>query len=175
MDRVEGPAEDAEGAGHDPARPVGHAPLPGLRLPLELGATDPDGVARRDPGAAQLGVDAEAGEVALEALGGLLDVEVGLGGDPLDALPAHPEDAVVLELDAEAVAHRLDAVDDDARRLGRLGQLGRVGEDLGDARPEVGEAVALRRRDGDRVDALGLARAAEGRPCLGGRRAGRSC
>ena len=38
------------------------------------------------------------------------------------ACPANPEDAVLLQLDEEAVAHRLDAVDDDAGRLGRLRQ-----------------------------------------------------
>ena len=70
--------------------------VPRLRLPLELGGTDADQVARHDARAAQPGVDPEPGEVALEALRRLLDVEVGLGRDALDARAADAEDAVLL-------------------------------------------------------------------------------
>src|SRR5204863_9950306 len=118
--------------------------LPGLRLPFELGAADADHVAGDDPGAAQLGLDTQPGQVALEALRRFLDIEVGLRRDPLDAGATHPERAVAVELDREAVAHRLDAVDDDTRRLGWLGELDRAGEQVGDARPEVPEPVSVR-------------------------------
>ncbi len=118
----------------------------------------------------------EPGEVALEALGRLLDVEVGLGGDPLDALAADPEDAVLLALDAEAVAHRLDAVDDDAGRLRRLGQLGRVGQQLGEARR--GARRAPRRSSAEIAthgQAVRRAGAPERRPRLARPPAGPSC
>ena len=97
-----------------------------------------------DPGPAQLGLDAEPAEVALEPLGRFLDIEVGLGGDPLDPGAAHAEGTVVVELDAEAVAHRLDPVDDDAGRFRRLGELGGVGQELGDPGPELGQPIAHR-------------------------------
>src|SRR4051794_11717258 len=77
--------------------------LPGLRLPFELGTADPDRVARRDARPAQLRIDAELGEGALEAFGRLLDVKVRLGSDPLDPRTAHPERPVSIELDGEAV------------------------------------------------------------------------
>ena len=110
MDRVERAAEDAEAPGDGRRRAEGrarvddpvrgrHRPSHASRLPLELGRADPHEVAGLDARAAQLGVDAEPREVALEPLGGLLDVEVGLGGDPLDPRAADPEDPVLERLD----------------------------------------------------------------------------
>ena len=153
-----------------PHRTPRHVALPGLRLPFELGAADPDRVAGRDARPAQLGVDAEPRERALEALGRLLDVEVRLGGDPLDPRAADAEHPVGVELDGEAVAHRVDAVDDDPGGFGRLGELGRVRQDLRDAGAERGEALAGGGRDGQDVHAFGRPGTAEGRPRLGGRR-----
>ena len=83
---------------------------------------------------------------------------------------AHAEDPVGVELDAEAVAHRLDPVDDDAGRLGRLGEFGGVGEDRRDPRPELGHALAHRRGDRDGLDPLLRPGLAERRPGLGGGR-----
>src|SRR4051794_10638212 len=91
--------------------------LPGLRFPFELGRTDADDIAGRDAGPPELGIDAESRQIALEALGGLLDLEVRLGGDPFDPAAADPERPVRIRLDAEAVPHRFDAVDDDAGRF----------------------------------------------------------
>ncbi len=94
VDRVERPAEDAERARHDRRWTVGHVRSQGCASHSSSVLADPDEVAGGDPGPAQLGIDAETGQVALEPLGRLLDVEVGLGGDPLDPRPAHPDDAV---------------------------------------------------------------------------------
>src|SRR5205809_495800 len=77
----------------------------------------PDEVARPDARRAQVRVDPEAGEVALEATRGLVDVEVGLGGDPLDPPAADPEGAVRIAVHDEAVADGVEAVDDDAGGL----------------------------------------------------------
>ena len=122
------------------------------------------------PGSPQLGVDAEPREVALEALRRLLDVEVGLGGEALDprargrGTPRRSSRSTT-----NPSPMRLDAMDDDAGGLGRLGQLVRVGQQrrrarLGSAsRPSpVGAEIATT------VDALGGSGAAERRPCLGG-------
>ncbi len=94
VDRVERPAEDAERARHDRRWTVGHVRSQGCASHSSSAAPDPHEVAGGDPGAAQLGIDPQPGQVALEPLRRLLDVEVGLGGDPLDPRPAHPEHAV---------------------------------------------------------------------------------
>ena len=85
---------------------------------------------------------------------------------------ADAEGAVRLELDAEAVAHRLDAVDDDAGRLRRLVELGSAsGSSSASLRAERVEALAGRRGDRDRGRCpSAVARAPERRPGLGGRR-----
>ena len=70
-----------------------------------------------DPRPPQRVVDAEPREVALEPLGRLLVLEVGLDGDPLDPLAADDEH-VVVALHREPVAGRLEPVDDHAGRLG---------------------------------------------------------
>ena len=88
VDRVERPAHDAERAGATVRASRRSHALPGLRLPFELDRADPDRSPGWMPAAPQLGVDAEPREVALEAFGRFLDVEVRLGGDPLDALAA---------------------------------------------------------------------------------------
>ena len=170
VDRVERPAEDTERSRHDRPWPVAHTRSQGCASHSSSVAADPHEVAGRDPGPAQLGVDAEAGQVALEALCGLLDVEVRLGGDPLDARAADAERTVGVEVDAEPVAHGLDPMDDDARRLGWLGQLGGVGQELRDPSAERVETVAEGRRDGDGVDTFLRSRAPESRPCFGGGR-----
>ena len=101
------------------AHPTSH----GLAIPLELDGADPDRVAgARSPARRSSAVDAEPGQVALEPVGRLVDVEVGLGGDPLDPPAADPERAVRLALDDEAVAERFDPMDDDAGRLDRTGR-----------------------------------------------------
>ena len=166
VDRIERAPEDPDRTGHDRAGPpVTCAPrvAPPIRAPSRRsGRCRPP---RSRPGAAR--VDAELRQVALEALGQFLDVEVGLCGDPLDPAAAHAEGAVAIELDAEAVAHRLDAVDDDARRLWRFGQLGCVGEERGDPRPERVETLAARGRDRDGLDAFPFPSSPERRPGLG--------
>ena len=82
---------------------------------------------------------------------------------------AHAEDAVGVELDAEAVAHRLDAVDDDARRAraARRARRRRAGGSAIRVR-NVGQALARRRpRSRPRRCLLGFAGAPERRPGLG--------
>src|SRR4029079_6949533 len=96
--------------------------LPRLGLPLELGRTDPDGVSGLDPRPTQCVIDPQTGEVALEPLGRLLDLEVRLGRDPLDPLAADAERSVLV-VDDELVRNRLDPVDHDASRLRRRAQL----------------------------------------------------
>src|SRR5207244_11893694 len=96
-----------------PLRALGRPAVPGLGLPRELGGAAPHEVARPDARPAQLRVEPEAGEVALEATRGLVDVEVGLGGDPLDPPAADPEGAVRIAVHAAAVADGVEAVDGD--------------------------------------------------------------
>ena len=96
-----------------------HRRLPELGLPFELDRPDPHRVARPDARAPQLGVDPQAREVPLEPLGRLFVVEVGLGRQPLDPAAAHPERPVDVLAHVERVAGALEAVDDDARGLGR--------------------------------------------------------
>src|SRR4051812_8245479 len=100
-------------------RTQAHAPsrLPGLRLPLQLGRPDSHEVARPDPLSAELGIDAETGELPLEPLGRLLDVEVRLPRVALDRAPGPPVCPLASDLDAEPVAEALFAVKDDTRRL----------------------------------------------------------
>ena len=61
---------------------------------------DPHRVAGPNALAPQLLVDAEPNQVALEPLGRLVNLEVRLGHDSLDATAAHPEGRV-LTLDRE--------------------------------------------------------------------------
>ena len=91
---------------------------------------------------------------------------VGLCGDPLDPAAPHAEGAVAIELDAEAIAHRLDPVDHDARRFGRFGQLGCVGEERRRSAAGTVETLALGGRDRYGIDAFPLARSPERRPGL---------
>ena len=181
VERVERASQDADRAGPDrrgraasaaaaSAAPRRPSALPGLRLPLELHPADPDGVAPLNAGPAQLGVDAEAREVSLEPLGRFLDIEVRLGGDPLDPLAAHAESAVLLDLDAEPVAHRLDPVDDDPGRVRRRAHLGGVRQQIRDPRPELLEPGPVHRGDRDDVLAGLPARRPERRPRLDGGR-----
>ena len=146
----------------------GVTPLPGLRLPLELHRPDPDRVAREIAGATQLGIDAQARQLSLEPLGRLLVVEVGLGREPLDPLAAHAERPVGVMLDVERVAHRLDAVDDDAGGLGRLRELVGGRQQRGERARNAADPLARGGRDRRPAHALSLRpRLAERRPSLG--------
>jgi len=74
---------------------------------------DPDAVAGPDPGPAERPIDPQPDKVPLEALGGLLVIEVRLGNQPLDPAAADAERAV-LALDREPVAGGFEAMDDSA-------------------------------------------------------------
>ena len=150
MDRVEGPAEDPDRARHRrhgrerlrrrqrhrPSSTGSHSSSSRRSVTVSPGRT---------PGAAQRLVDPEPREVPLEALGGLLVLEVGLVDEPLDPLPAHVE-AVVLPLERVAVAGGLEPVDDDARGLGRLGEPRGIGQQLRERGEQRVEALARCRR-----------------------------
>ena len=75
------------------------------------------------PGPDELPLDAQASEVALEALGRLLVVEVCLRRETLDAPSPDAERAVVSRSTAKPMSATFEAMDDDPRRLTRLGQL----------------------------------------------------
>ena len=162
VDRVERAAEDADRA----TEAVGHASSHGCRshsssAPPIRTRSPVVTPARRN----SVSIPSFA-QIALEAFGRFLDVEVGLRRDPLDALAAHPEGTVGVALDDEAVGHGLDAVDDDTRRLGwRLELLG-GGQQVGDAGTERVQPLPGGRGDGDRLLALGATRAFECRPRL---------
>ena len=162
MDRVEGAAHQRDRAGPGRQSSSRHG------LPLELLPPDANGVAGRDAGA-QLRVDAEACQVALESLGRLLDIEVGLRRQPLDLLATDTE-AAVLALDHEVVAEISEPVDHDARRLGSGGQLLGGRQQVGDAFAEGGQALAARRRQADDRDAIATPGRPERRPRFRGGR-----
>ena len=84
-------------------------------------------------------------------------------------LPRDAERAVGSRLDDEAVAHRLDAVDDDAGRLGRLGQLVGVGKQPASPARNAVQPLAGRRGDRHGLSPLASRGLAERRPGLGGR------
>ena len=178
VDRVERAAEDAQRRARSAGRSasVTASSQSSGSHSSSVGA-DPDRVARpRRRPARSSRVDAEPGEIALEALGRLLVLEVRLGGDPLDALAADAERRRPPRSTTNPSPMRLEAVDDDAGRLGRRGQLVGVGQQLGDAARSVVDALAGRRRDARRpAGRRARARAAERRPRLARPRAGRAC
>ena len=118
----------------------------------------------------------EALEVALEPLGRLLDLEVGLGRDPLDP-PAErpgtpPSDS---SRTVDPIRRGVEPVDDDARRLRRRAELLGGRQQLGDRGAERLDALARRRRDRHRV-AAPRARGPPGTPATPRPpTAGRSC
>ena len=133
--------------------------LPGLRLPFELGRPDPDQVARRDPGAPQLAVDAEPRELALEPFRGFLDVEVGLRRDPFDppAADADTPSPSRSMLNPSVIA----SIRWTTTPAGSGGSASSAasGSIVGEASAQRSEALAVLRRDRRRVDCSLAARA----------------
>src|SRR3990172_4320443 len=117
------------------SRMTGYGELdhPHPRAPPPAGARAPPAGPPRPP---ELRVDAEPDEVALEALGGFLDLEVRLGRDPLDPPAADAEDAVIVPVDREGIAQTLDPMHDHASRLGRLRHRLRARQDTGPGAPQ---------------------------------------
>ena len=163
VDRVERAAEDADGSGHDRRRRRdGHCtgrrgrrhsrvrhPRSSAGSHSSSVVADPDPVAGADPGLAQRAVDPRPDELALEALGRLLVVEVRLVRQPLDALATHAERAV-LALDGVAVAGRLEPMDDDAGGIGRRVEVLDPRQQRADRGPQRLEALAAVGRDRER-------------------------
>src|SRR5687768_4754363 len=92
-----------------------------LVVPLELDGADAHAVAGHHASLDQLALDAQAGEVALETLGGLGVLEVRLSREPLDA-PANDAVCAVFVADRKDIRTRLEAMHHDARRFTRLAQ-----------------------------------------------------
>src|SRR6188472_4041717 len=84
-----------------------------FRLPFQLHRANLDGIARFDPGLDELTFNAQLAQVALEALGRFLVVEVGLGGEALDSF-SDDSVGVVLPANGEDVGPRFETVDDHA-------------------------------------------------------------
>ena len=137
MDRVERAAEHAERAGHDRRRRAGHTRSQGCashssstppmrtRSPAAIPARRSSrSMPRRASSRWNRSADSSTSKLVCAAIRSI-------------RCAAHAEDAVGVALDAEAVGHRLDPVDDDPGRLGRLGQLRGVGQERGDAVTEA--------------------------------------
>ena len=124
MDGIERAAEDAERPGRDrPGRR--HARSQGCASHSSSVRADPDQVAGAIPARRSSASMPEPGEVALEALGRLLDVEVGLGRDPLDPRAADPEAPSPSSSTLKPSPIASIRWTTTPGRLGRLGQLGR--------------------------------------------------
>src|SRR5688572_27701966 len=146
--------------GSSPAR------SPGLGLPLELDRAEANGVTWLDARASELLVRAQAFEIALEPLGGLLDLEVRLGGDPLDPTPGDAVRTVGLACHGHPIRCRVDPVHDHPRGLRIRVQLAGRREQLRERGAEVGDALARRRGDRHGVQPVSLPCLAESRPGL---------
>ena len=166
MDRVERAAHDPDGlrgahrAAVSVARPRARPPIRARPAPIRTvspARIPTSGAPRRPP---------EALEVALEALGGLLDLEVGLRREPLDPLAGDPVRAVRLAVTLTPVgsaSSRWTTTPDGS------GGASSSSQTAGARRAPLGSDRSLPGRRGDR-DAPQLvlqARGTEGRPGLG--------
>ena len=111
-------------------------------------------------------------QVALEPLGGLLVLEVGLGDEALDPLAAHVV-AVRLPARGVPVPCRLEPVDDHPGGLRRLGEPGGIGQQLREGGTQRVEALARVGGDRQHRDA-GRARIAASNAGHASRASGRS-
>ena len=130
VDRVERPAEDAERPGHDRAAgPSASTSAPRVAPPTRARSTpirtrSPAAIPARRSSASmpsrarsrwKRSADSSTSKLVWAAIRSM-------------RRPRTRNAPSSSRLDAEPVAHRLDAVDDDTGRLGRLGQLGGVGQ-----------------------------------------------
>ena len=168
MRRVEGAAHDPDGAraprgarfnAHRPSRSQASAPHSNSVRPIRTvspGATP----ARRSASSMP-----EPGKRPLEPLRRLLDIEVRLGRDPLDAAAADHEQIAVSPKGVAAVG-RFEPVDHDAARL-RLGrEASCVGQKIRQSLAQDVEPVARPRGDRHAWNALRPPRRREGGPRL---------